>query len=237
MNTRQVSADLTQSFMQRVFFWMGGALALSGFCAYGVATSPFLTHFFFSNAWIIIALFIAQIGIAVVLGGWIMRLSYSTALALFLCYASLTGITLASIFFVYTMASIASAFCTSAALFLAMGMYGMITKRDLTSMGAIVMMVLFGVIIAMMINMFLRSSAFDYVISIVSVVIFSLLTAYDMQKLKQIGEGVAYIEEGDVVDHATITKSIALRGAFTLFLDFVNLFLALLHLLGNRRDK
>lgn len=237
MNTRQVSADLTQSFMQRVFFWMGGALALSGFCAYGVATSPALKNFFFANTWMLIGLFIVQIGVAVVLSGWIMRLSYSTALALFLCYAALTGITLSSIFAVYTLPSIVSAFCTSAALFLGMGMYGMITKRDLTSMGAIVTMVLFGVIIAMMINMFLRSSAFDYVISIVSVVIFSLLTAYDMQKIKQIGEGVAYIEEGDVVDHATITKNVALLGAFTLFLDFINLFLAILHLLGNKRDK
>jgi len=237
MKTRQVSAELTQSFMQRVFFWMGGALALSGVSAYGVAQSPVLMKFFFANMWMLLGLFIVQIGIAVALSGWIMRLSYESALALFLGYAALTGITLSSIFMVYTLPSIVSAFCTASALFLAMGMYGMITKRDLTSMGAITMMILFGVIIAMLINMFLRSSALDYVISMVSVVIFSLLTAYDMQKLKQLGEGIAYIDEGDVVDHARVTKNVALFGAFTLFLDFVNLFLALLKLFGNRRDK
>ena len=148
---------------------------------------------------------------------------------MFAAYSALTGLTLSSIFFIYSSASIFQAFVVTGGMFGAMSVYGMVTKRDLTGMGSFLFMGLIGVFIAMLVNMFVRSSAMDFVISVIGVIVFTGLTAYDTQKLKYMGE-VMPMGDAAAVRRGTIL------GALNLYLDFLNLFLMLLRLFGNSRD-
>jgi len=163
-----------------------------------------------------------------VLSGMISRLSAFAATALFVVYSALMGAFLSSVLLVYTGASVMSTFVTCAAMFGGMSIYGTGTKRDLTGMGSFMMMGLFGLIIAMIVNIFLQSSAMTFVISALGVVIFTGLTAYDTQKIRAFGENAP-------LDDATAIRRGALLGALTLYLDFINLFLMLLRLMGDRR--
>lgn len=156
-------------------------------------------------------------------------MSATTATAVFIAYSALTGLTLSSIFVVYPIGSIANAFLTATGTFLAMSVYGTVTKRDLTGMGNFLMMGLFGIIIASIVNIFLASSMMDFVISCIGVLIFTGLTAYDTQKLRAFGMNAP-------VDDATAMRRGALLGALELYLDFINLFLMLLRLFGGNRD-
>ena len=185
--------------------------------------------YIYTHSAIIIGLFIFQIGLVVAITAFLNRMSFVTALALFLVYAASLGVTLSSIFFVYTEASILSTFLTTALMFGAMSLYGYMTKADLTSVGSMSIMVLFGLIIGMVVNMFLKSEHFDYILSGIGVVVFVLLTAYDTQKIKHIARPV-------LADHELAAK-MTLIGALTLYLDFVNLFLFLLRFMGQRRDQ
>lgn len=242
MNTQSTSVAAIQTFMQRTFLWMSAALALSGTIAFAVFNTPALMKAI-SSPWVFFTIFLAELGLVIALSSAVRSFSYTRALTMFALFAALNGLTLSSIFAVYTMTSIVSTFFITAALFLSMALYGMVTKRDLTSLGSIASMFVWGLIIAMLVNMFLRSGAFDYVISIIGVCVFSALTAYDMQKLLKLAEGVStyqrsvfqdgeYLESGS--DHAPI-KSVAVLGALTLYLDFINMFLFLLRFVGNNR--
>ncbi len=225
----QSHVSVASLFMRQVYQWMTMGLALTAGTAWMVAGSEEIRAMIFSSSIVLIALVIAQIGLVVAISAAIQRMSAFTATALFMLYSALTGVTLSSIFIVYPMGSIVNAFVVTAGTFLAMSIYGWTTKRDLTSMGSFLMMGLFGIIIAMLVNIFLQSPMMDYVISGVGVLIFTGLTAYDTQKIKEFGAN-APLNDGTAVRRGVIL------GALTLYLDFINLFLMMLRFMGGSRD-
>lgn len=217
------------SFMAGVYGWMSCALALTAGAAYYIASSPAIFTYIYTHSAILIGLLIFQLGLVIAIGALINRISFIAALVMFLLYAITLGVTLSSVFYVYTEASILSTFLTTMLMFASMSLYGYLTKADLTSMGSMSMMALIGLIIGMVVNMFLQSEKFDYILSGIGVVVFVLLTAYDTQKIKQIARPM-------LVDQQLIEK-VTLLCALTLYLDFVNLFLYLLRFMGKRRDQ
>lgn len=221
--------EVVNAFMRGVYGWMTGGLALTAGIALYVASNPSLVQAIFSNTMIVILLIIAQFGLVITLSAAIRKLSPGTAGGLFLLYSALTGVTFSVIFLAYTQADIFKAFLTAGGMFGAMSIYGMTTKKDLTSWGSFLFMGLIGLVIAMVVNIFLASAMMDFVISIIGVIIFTGLTAYDTQRLKDMGD-VAPGRDGAAVKRATIL------GALTLYLDFINLFLMLLRLFGGGRQ-
>lgn len=217
------------SFMAGVYGWMSCALAITAGVAYYVASVPAICTYLYSNQGIMLGLMFAELAFVFTIVFFINRISFITALILFLLYAASLGVTLSSIFCVYTDASIISTFLTTAGMFSVMSLYGYVTKADLTSVGNMSLMALMGLIIGMFINMFLKSEQLDYIMSGIGVVVFVLLTASDTQKIKQIGRSM-------LVDREMIGK-VTLIGALTLYLDFINLFLFLLRFMGNRRQE
>ena len=222
------SISVASVFMRHVYQWMTVGLLVTAGTAFFVASSPALLSAIFGNTFGLIILAIAVFAMPLVLSGMISQLSAFAATALFVVYSALMGAFLSSVLLVYTGASVMSTFVTCAAMFGGMSIYGTVTKRDLTGMGSFMMMGLFGLIIAMIVNIFLQSSAMTFVISALGVVIFTGLTAYDTQKIRAFGENAP-------LDDATAIRRGALLGALTLYLDFINLFLMLLRLMGDRR--
>jgi FtsH-binding integral membrane protein len=220
-------ASVAAVFMNQVYLWMTAGLGLTALVSWQVASSPALLEIVFGNTLLLIGLVVAQLGVVFALSSAVHRFSAGTATALFLLYSALTGVTLSSIFVVYTAGSIAGAFLATAGTFAAMTVYGTVTKRDLTSMGSFLFMGLIGLVIAMLVNIFLQSSMLDFVISGIGVLVFTGLTAYDTQKLRRFGEG-APLDDGVAIRRG------AILGALTLYLDFINLFLMMLRLFGNR---
>ena len=214
-------------FMLRVYNWMTTGLGITGLVAYAVAYTPSLTAILLGNPFLPIVLIIAQIGLVFWLASRVMQMSAQKAMGVFLLYATLTGITFSVIFLAYTAASITSTFLVTAGTFGAMSFYGYTTSRDLTSWGSFFFMGLIGIIIASVVNIFLQSSLMYWVITYVGVLIFVGLTAYDTQKIKEMN---ILGNEGTDED----TKE-AIRGALSLYLDFINLFLMLLRIMGSRR--
>lgn len=216
------------SYMYAVYAWMAAALSVSAVSAYVVAHSPALFNFIYHNPAVLIILFLVQIGMVMSLGALVMRMSFATAVTIFMAYAVSVGATLSLLLHVYTLASIGTAFLTTAGMFGGMALYGYITKTDLTSVGSMGIMALWGLIIASLINMWFQNPAFDLMISAIGVVIFCVLIAYDTQKIKQIGYEL-------ITDDETLAK-VTIICALTLYLDFINLFLFLLRFLGKRRQ-
>ena len=216
-----------QRFMVRVYNWMGAGLGITGFMAYYIANSPALFNILMGNPILPIVLVIAQLGLVFWLASRVMQMSVSQATGVFFLYAGLTGITFSTLLVVYTTSSITSTFLVTAGTFGAMSFYGYTTKKDLTSMGSFLFMGLIGLIIASVVNIFLQSSMMQWVICCAGVLIFVGLTAYDTQKIKEMN---ILGNEGTDED----TKE-AIRGALTLYLDFINLFIMLLQLMGDRR--
>lgn len=214
-------------FMVRVYNWMTTGLAITGLVAFGVASSPSLTAAIFGNAVIPIVLMIAQIGLVFWLAARVMQMSAQKAVGVFLLYSALSGVTFSVVFLAYTTTSITSTFLVTAGTFGAMSFYGYTTKKDLTSWGSFLFMGLIGIIIASVVNMFLANETMYWVITYAGVLIFVGLTAYDTQKIKEMN---ILGNEGTDED----TKE-AVRGALSLYLDFINLFLMLLRIMGGRR--
>jgi FtsH-binding integral membrane protein len=198
-------------------------LALTALVAFSVATSETALRLILGNRLVFLGLILAQLGLVIALSAAATRLSAATAGGLFLLYSALNGVTLSVVLLVYTGASVALAFVSTAGTFAAMSIYGTVTRRDLSSWGSFLFMGLIGVIIASLVNMFLHSSMVTFVVSCMSVVVFTGLTAYDTQKLR------AFARAGGG------SGAMAVNGALALYLDFVNLFLALLRLFGRRR--
>jgi len=225
---------IAKTFMASVFIWMTVAMFVTAITAYLFAISPDLssslgnplTHKMTSLGWIIT---FAPFAFVLLMSLGFQRLSPAIMTLLFLAFAILMGMSLSSILLIYTMASVYKTFLVTAGMFGVMAALGYTTKTDLTKFGSIMMMGLFGMIIAMVVNMFMHSSTMEYIISVAGVLIFTGLTAYDVQKLKRIGSG-AGMESGD----ANIRK-LSILGALTLYLDFINLFLFLLRFLGDRK--
>jgi FtsH-binding integral membrane protein len=217
----------TQSFFRKVYLWMSAGLAVSGITAYTVSANSFLSQTILNNNLVFISLLIFELVLVISLSVLIKKIPAKLAAFLFLLYSFTTGLTLSVIFLVYEMQSIGTVFLITAGMFVAMSIYGYFTKKDLTQIGQVLIMGLFGIIIASFVNLFLNNSLADFIVSLVGVVIFTGLTAYDTQKIKQkniLGN------EGTEED---IKESII--GALDLYLDFVNLFLKLLRLLGKKK--
>lgn len=218
------------TFIRSVYNWMAAGLALTGAAALYVASSQGLMQIIFGNPLIFFGLIIAELVMVFSLASRVQRMQASTATALFLAYAVLNGVTLSAIFLAYTSSSIASTFFVCAATFTVCSIYGMATKRDLTGLGSFMTMGLIGILIASLVNMFLRSSGMSLIISYVGVIVFVGLTAYDTQKLK----AMALSQPADL--EATVIRKGAILGALTLYLDFINLFLMLLRIMGSSRE-
>jgi FtsH-binding integral membrane protein len=221
------AAAVPAEFVRRVFAWMFAGLALTSLAALYTAGSPALLKAIFGNKLVFYALVFGELGLVIAISGAINRLSAAAATGLFLLYSALNGVTLASIFLVYTGGSIATTFFVSASTFGAMSLYGYLTKKDLTSWGSFLFMGLIGVIIASLVNLFLHSPMVAWVMSVCGVIVFVGLTAYDTQKIKVLGAA-------GFGDDAARRKA-SILGALTLYLDFINLFLMLLNLFGRRR--
>ncbi len=215
-------------FMRRIYMWMTAGLFLTGGIAYYVSTNEQLMQSLFSSTFNLVILIAIQLGLVIVLSFAINKISSGTATLLFLLYSATVGVTTSVIFVVYDLGSIYNAFVVAAGMFLAMSIYGTVTKRDLTSLGGFMFMGLVGIIIASLVNLIFKSHKAFLVISCIGVIVFVGLTAYDTQKIRQI----AYENYSGNEDSA---KKSVIMGALALYLDFINLFLYLLRLLGNRK--
>ena len=221
----QIEAGL-RAHMQRVYGYMAGGLALTGIVAYAAAASGFYQAIAATPLiWLVM---LAPLGFVLALSFGIQRMSTETAMALFWIYAAVMGLSLGSIFLVFTGESIARVFFITAATYGAMSLYGYTTRSDLSRFGAFLLMGLIGVVIASLVNIFAGSTALQFAISIIGVIVFVGLTAYDTQRIKQM-----YLES----DTAEIAGKKAVIGALALYLDFINLFMIFLQLFGHRREN
>lgn len=224
MSYRSTAGVQVNGFIQSVYNWMAVGLALTGVVAWFVSQTFILpTGLFF-------ILMIAELGLVFTLSGRIQSLKASTATAMFVAYAALNGVTLSWIFLAYARASIVSTFFICSLTFAAASVYGMVTKKDLTSMGSFLFMGLIGILIASVVNMFVRSSGMSMIISYLGVFLFIGLTVYDTNKIKS----MAMSQPADL-DNGAIRKG-AIIGALSLYLDFINLFLFMLRIFGSSRD-
>ncbi len=223
---RAVAAQ--SDFIRKVYNWMALGLAATAISALYTASNEAMQRLIFGSPITIIVLLVAELGLVVAISAAINRIQSSTALIMFFIYSVLNGLTLSSIFLVYTSASIASTFFVTAGTFAAMSIYGYTTSRDLTSWGSFLMMGLIGIIIASLVNFFFRSEQIYWLITYAGVIIFVGLTAYDTQRIKQMAIGG--------FEGAEMERKSAVIGALMLYLDFINLFLLLLRIFGNRRD-
>ena len=225
---RTETADMESGFINRVFGWMTVGLAVTGIVAYEMSGD--------FGQWIVrsfplfLTLLLVQLGLVLFLSAAIRKISPTAAFFCFMLYALLNGVTLSVIFRVYTPGSIAQTFFAAGATFGVMGLYGWLTRRDLTSLGSFCLMALVGLIVASLINLFVRSSRFEWFISFAGILVFVGLTAYDTQKIKRLATAIGNgaVDENDA-------RRVAVIGALQLYLDFINLFLYLLRLFGRRK--
>jgi uncharacterized protein len=229
LNTNEgLRSTVAKNLMYKVYGLMAFALTITAAVAYYIAHQPVLMQKLLSNSWLVFGLFVLQLLLVIILSAAILRLSFAVAVSIFIAYAILMGITFSSIFIMYNIYSIYTVFFVTAGMFAAMALYGYFTKTDLTNVGKYSIMILFGLIIGFLVNMFLKNGAVDYILSLVGVVVFTLLTAYDVQKIKQMGNFLTGQGENE--------NKIAVLGALTLYLDFINLFLMLLRIFGRRNQ-
>ena len=214
--------------MRKVYLWMTMALAITGFTAYYVAHNESLLMTILTNQILFWGLIIGELVLVVALSAAINKLSLTVATLMFVLYSVINGATMAYIFLIYTASSVTNVFLITAGTFAAMALFGYFTKTDLTSMGKILLMALIGVIIATIVNVFTKSEGLAVILNYVGVLVFVGLTAYDSQKIKQMMLTAP--------DAGEASQKIALLGALSLYLDFINLFLYLLRILGSRRD-
>jgi FtsH-binding integral membrane protein len=220
------------TFLNKVFIWMGVGMFITAVVSYLFAIIPSLISLLLSTTGMTglgYVVMLAPVGFVLLMSFGFNRFSYFTLLILFLLYAAIMGASLSFIFLIYTSNSIFNIFIIAALMFGGMGVYGYSTKSDLTKMGSIFIMALVGIIIASLINMFMKNNSLSYIISFISVIVFCGLTAWDIQKLKLLN---------DDSDTDSETKSkLGILGALTLYLDFINLFLSMLRLFGNKRNN
>lgn len=220
--------ESVNALFRKVYQYMALGLIITTVAAYFTASSSTMLQILYTSRAPLMILAVAEIGLVMFISAGINRISAGTARTLFLVYSLLNGLTLSCVLLVYTQASVVKAFLSTAGMFGAMSLYGLYTKRDLSGMGSFLTMGLFGLIIAMIVNVFMKSSAMELYISIFGVLIFVGLTAYDTAKIK----AIAYAYDGRDDD---MTGKVAVIGALSLYLDFINIFLYLLRLFGDRR--
>ncbi len=225
----RVGIQATNLFLRGVYNWMSLGLGLTALVAYMVATSPAIAQAIFGNPLLFWGLVIAEFGLVMAISGAVHRMSAGMATGLFLLYSALNGATLSSVLMVYTASSVFKAFIVCTGMLALMSVYGATTKKDLTSWGSFLFMGLIGIIIASIVNIFMASTALDFAISGIGVLLFTGLTAFDTQKLKMMGESAP-------MDDTLAIRRGTILGALTLYLDFINLFLFLLRFFGSSRD-
>ena len=225
----RLDSDAATYFLAKVFNWMALGLGLTGLTAFWVANSETVMSLVIGNRPVFFGLIIGELLMVIFLSARIQKISAQTATGLFLAYSVLNGVTLSVILLIYTATSVATTFFITAGVFAAMAVYGTVTKKDLRGLGSFLFMGLIGMILASVVNIFLGSPMMSWIISAAGVLIFTGLTAYDVQRISAIGAS-GIMENGE----AAIRKG-AIMGALTLYLDFINLFLSLLHFLGDRR--
>ena len=226
--TSQTAAEsAAATLFKSLYMQMAAALTITGLVAYFLSESVDFWYFLAENSFAIWGIFIAQIVLVIWLSARLPKMSMTSATLLFILYSALMGVTMSTIFMIYTMSSIASVFFITAGTFLVMSLIGFFTRIDLTRVGSLLFMALVGLIIASVVNIFLHSDTLYWVVSYAVVVIFVGLTAYDTQKIKD-----TFIQYGEVDE---MGQKLALYGAFSLYLDFINLFLHLLRIMGDRR--
>lgn len=226
-DVRQLNQSVVATLMRSVYYWMAAALAITGLTAWVVANNPAMVAAIFSSELIYWGLFIAELVLVMVLSAAIHKMSFMTATLMFIVYSVLNGVVLSSIFIVFTASSIASTFFICAAMFISLAIYGSVTKKDLSGIGRFLFMALIGLIIASLVNVFMASTGLYWIITFAGVLIFAGLTAWDAQKIQNM------LAMCDDVDEST--QKIALLGSLSLYLDFINMFLYLLRLFGNRK--
>jgi FtsH-binding integral membrane protein len=209
-----------------VYGWMCAGLAITALVAYSIASSPVLVQALIANHWLFLGLFVGQIALVFFLSARVDQLAPGIATLLFIAYAALTGVTLSVLVLAYTGASIATTFVVTAGMFGALALYGSATRRSLAGAGQFFFMGLIGLVLASIVGIFWHSPALQYLISVVGVIVFTGLTAWDAQRLKQMALA---LPEGQLGSYAIV-------GALSLYLDFINLFLFLLRFLGDRRE-
>lgn len=222
----QIARD-QQRFISKVYGWMATALAITGLTAWWAASNQGLMQYFIANRGILFFMFIGQILLVGSLAGWINKMSSQTATVIFVAYSILTGFVFSTLFLVYTAGSLASTFLITGGMFAVMSIYGWTTGKDLTKFGSLLFMLLIGLIIASIVNIFLGSTMLYWISTYIGIFIFTGLVAYDTQKIKNMG---TYVQEG-TEEH----RKGAILGALSLYLDFINLFLMLLRIFGSRR--
>ena len=220
--------ELVATFMTQVYVWMSFGLVVTGGIAWYVASSEVIMETLKNNGIALLLLIVAQFGLVLYLSARAATLSPAVASGFFVLYAALTGITLAPIFLLYTSESIASAFLVTGGMFGGMSLYGRVTKRDLSGMGSLMVMALWGIIIASVVNWFLRSDSLMWALTYISVVVFVGLTAYNTQRIKNMA---LQLDSGN----EDLRGSMAVVGALILYLNFLNLFLSILRIMGRRR--
>ena len=214
-------------FMQKVYLWMTLALSLTGFVAYRTTQSEFLLGLIFGSSFGFIGIILVELALVFWISSGIQTISSNMAIGLFLLYSVLNGFTLSVLLIAYTGASVASTFFITAGMFGAMSVYGYSTKQDLSSWGNLLFMALIGLILASFVNIFLQSAGLYWIISYVGVFVFVGLTAFDTQKIKQLA--------AQVIAESEVGRKVAILGALTLYLDFINMFIFMLRIMGNRR--
>ena len=228
--SKAASVDAVNEIFRKVYQYMALGLILTALTAYVTASSPAILGFLFSSSAPLVIIAIVELALVLILSAMINKLSTGAALAIFAGYSVLNGLMFASILLVYTASSIYQAFFTTAAMFGAMSVYGLYTTRDLTSMGSFLRMGLWGLLIALVVNLFLGSSMLELVTSIMGVIIFLGLTAYDTAKIKTLAGEYDWNTDGSVAGR------VAVIGALELYLDFINLFIYMLKFMGKRKD-
>ncbi len=218
-------ASNQMALVRKVYLWMCIALAITGVTSYVVSTNSYITHLILDSKFGIWILFGIQFVLVIYLSARIMKMTLQTASIVFILYSFISGVTFSFIFLLFSTGTIASCFFITAGTFLAMSLYGFLTKRDLSSWGNILFMALIGIIIASLVNFFMHSRTLYWIISYVGVLVFAGLTAYDSQKIKSlIGQ-----------ENNEVNQKAAIIGALMLYLDFINMFLFFLQIFGGRR--
>jgi len=220
------STATTRKFLLNVYNWMAMGLAITGVIAYAISQSSFV-NVLFSNPMLLIGIIVLQLAVVLGMTFAINKIPAGVAIGAFFLYSALTGLTMSAIFLIYTGASIASTFFICAAMFAGVSVFGYVTKMDLSKFGAYFFMALIGLIIASVVNMFLNSSTLNWIISYAGVIIFVGLTAYDTQRIKKMSQSTDFDTDAG--------KKSAAIGALMLYLDFINMFMFLLRILGNRK--
>lgn len=227
-SNQHTPSERAKNLLYRVYGFMALALCITALVAYYVSSQPAIMQTLFSNRWIVFGFFIAQLALVITISAALYRLSFRMALFLFFLYSALMGVTFSTLILAYTQSSLYLAFFVTSGMFACLALYGYFTKSDLTGLGNYAFMGLIGLILGFLANLYFANGPLDYILTLAGVVIFSILSAYDVQKIKKMSEML--------VDQDAMANKIAVLGALTLYLDFINLFLMILRMTGRRNN-